>query len=508
MDFHSIKSLVLNTFGKSNVCGIMITGSYSTKEQETDSDIDIIIVTTHACRQTTFETKKFGIKLHYIIFPLNKIFSLLSLDILHGEYVYWSMFRKGTILHDNKDLLFYIKRMTTEFEPSIPEYVVKSQTNAIAEELLYLKKNQDSLTVALDVSVRTQQLIVGFLAPQCKYLDKAMRLFPTYRQMINNSLSNFINTGNADAYCKIINYIINNICTPSTEYSSSNTLLNSQNEEGVMVFFPNIKNHESCIIHFHRLLCKRFPKIIKFVYYIGNCNIQARGTYLAIIYNNNKEEILSYINEYVSHLKFHIVPNIYYPYNTVFFNLNQFGDKKFTTIVYRTFEKCTNLIAGLYEKGATSANLELAHIITLFLLKEIHKEKQSFVNSCFVIYVPDAINGCGQASHNSLLYRRKQLFAFLKDSVIENKDELLRSISIILKKNKREQSIIKEIISNIIRISNESIRVPYNIFYFSSRQHAIMFNLYDYILSILSLDNLQKTAIIFNCTKMINHVIF
>ena len=65
-----------------------------------------------------------------------------------------------------------------------------------------------------------------------------------------------------------------------------------------------------------------------------------------------------------------------------------------------------------------------------------------------------------------------------------------------------------EISVNIMRISLESKKKPYNSFYFIKKEHSILFNLYNQILSIFSLDNFQKMTICYNCSKIDLDVLF
>ena len=55
MDASRIINIVYSTFKRVDVQGIMLTGSYATKTQNEDSDIDVVILSKFACRQTTAE---------------------------------------------------------------------------------------------------------------------------------------------------------------------------------------------------------------------------------------------------------------------------------------------------------------------------------------------------------------------------------------------------------------------------------------------------------------------
>ena len=81
MDTSCIISIVYSTFKKEDVRGIMLAGSCATKTQNEDSDIDLVVLSRFACRQTTAEVIENNIRIHYIIFPHNKIYDLIYDDI-------------------------------------------------------------------------------------------------------------------------------------------------------------------------------------------------------------------------------------------------------------------------------------------------------------------------------------------------------------------------------------------------------------------------------------------
>lgn len=86
MDARRIISIVYSTFKKEDVRGIMLTGSCATMTQNEDSDIDVVLLSRYACRQTTAEVIENDIRIHYIIFPKNKIYDLIFEDIFKPKF--------------------------------------------------------------------------------------------------------------------------------------------------------------------------------------------------------------------------------------------------------------------------------------------------------------------------------------------------------------------------------------------------------------------------------------
>jgi len=509
MDTSYIISIVYRTFKKEDVRGIMLTGSYATTTQNVDSDIDVVVLSKFACRQTTAEVIEYNIRIHYIIFPQNKIYDLIYDDIFTEKFVFFSIFSKGHIILDTDRMLLSVKKAMQRFTPSLSERVLANLLHNITEDLSYLKKNRDAFSIALNVCIRTQQIIVGFLAPQGRYLDKVMKSFPIHRRMINNALFNFVRTKDVSVFSKSIKKVLDEFCTSPQEYSSSDTLLCVPDSERFMIYVPNTKLRDRCVQNIFRSCIGRFPSINIFAYYVGNCCIQACGSYIAIIESPYpQKKILAFINGYAAKTGFSIVPKLYTPYNTIFFNLNLFGDKKFEKYIYSLFIKCSSWIFNSKDDNFPFNGIELGYLTTLHLFRLLGEQKKYFILNASMIYMPDAINLNGHTQHLELVHRYKELAQFLNESYNSDRDMLLSSFISFFKSSTYELKQFEEICVNIMKISLESKKTPYNSFYFIKKEHSILFNIYNQILSIFSLDNFQKMTICYNCSKINLDVLF
>ena len=509
MDASRIINIVYSTFKREDVQGIMLTGSYATKTQNEDSDIDVVILSKFACRQTTAEIGERNIRVHYIIFPQNKIYDLVYDDMFQGKFVFFSMFRKGHIILDTEGILLSVKKATQSFTPSLSEHVLANSLHGITDDLSYLRKNRDAFGIALNICVRTQQVIVGFLAPQYRYLDKAMKSFPIHRQMINNALSDFVRTKDVTAFSKSIKKLLDEFCSIPQECSSSDTLLRAPESEGIMIYIPHAKLQDRCVQDIFKSCVKRFPSINIFAYYIGGCSVQACGSYIAITESPySPQKILAFINGYTAKAGFKIAPKLYTPYNTIFFNLNLFGDKKFEKCIYGLFAKCSSWIFNSKDNKFPFNGIDLGYLITLHLFHLLGEQRKYFVLNASMVYMPDAINLNGHAQHSELAHRHKELFQFLDESYNSNRDMLLSTFKVFFESGTYELKQLEEICMNIMRISFESKQMPYNSFYFITKEHSILFNIYNQILSIFSLDNFQKMTICYNCSKINLDVLF
>lgn len=504
-----IINIVYNSFVKKDVRGIMLTGSYATETQNENSDIDIVILSKFACRQTTAEVVEANIRIHYIIFPQNKIYDLIFDDIFTGKFVFFSIFSKGEIILDTDRTLFSVKMTIRDFTPSLSEHLLVNLLHNIMEDLSYLKKNKEAFSIALNVCIRTQQFIVGFLAPQCRYLDKAMKSFPTHRRILNNALSNYARTKDVSVFSQNIKKIIDEFSTIPHEYSSSDTLLRVPESESIMIFIPNAKLLDNCVMDIFKSCLERFLSINIFAYYIGSCNIQACGSYIAITSPSSlpSAEMLTFLKNYITKENFRITPLLYAPYNTIFFNLNLFGDKKYKNCVYCLFAKCSSWLFNL-NNTIPFNGVELGYIITIHLFRLLGKQRKYFILNAFMLYLPDAINIDGHAQHLELAHRYKKLMKHLNVSYNKSKDFLQYLFKVYFKSGAYELKQYEEICESIMEISFASKQMPYNSFYFLKKEYSIIFNIFNQILSIFSLDSYQKITIIFNCSKINTDVLF
>lgn len=336
-----------------------------------------------------------------------------------------------------------------------------------------------------------------------------MKSFPIHRRIINNALSNFVRTKDASVFSKSIKKVLDEFCTIPQEYSSSDTLLRVPESESIMIYMPNTRLQESCVQDVFKSCVEKFPSINLFAYYVGNCSIQACGSYLAIIKSPYpQKEISAFISDYMAKADFSIVPQLYFPYNTIFFNLNLFGDKKFEECVYNLFVKCTKWIFEPGNNNIPFNGIELGYFMTLYLFRLLGEHRMSFVTNASMIYMPDAINLNGQAPYSELVHRYKKLLQTLNESYDSNKEKLRSFLRGSFKSSTNDLKQLEDICVNIIAISSESKTMPYNSHFFIRKEHSILFNLYNQILSIFSLDNYQKMTICYNCSKINIDVLF
>lgn len=497
---------VFTVIGKEDVVGIMLTGSYADNTQNKESDIDIVVLSKSSNRQTTAEINKNGTPLHFLIFPRNKVFELIYDDIIRERFVFYSIFQKGLVILDQEGILHSLKSTLCGIKPSLSERTINNLLHGISENLAYIKRNTDAIGVALKAYIYAEQLIVGLLSPQCKYLDKKMKSFPQQRKELNNALNAFMLSHDADKFSTSILKALNTICTLSKDYSSTNARVDFPTDEDFLIFIPEARVYDKVARNLIIDLYQKNPEIKIFAYYVGNCNMQERGTYIAIPKTCNKKlYIANYIREHTSKTKFQVIPDVYFAINTSFFYFNLFGDNKYQKEVYQCFTECSKWMIDVnYKDNIKERGIKLGYILTFILFRFLGPQSRTFADILQMFYIPDSININGLVPYAMLTIRYKRLLANLSRNFIDKKNEIQMELDDLCQSEMYDLEKIEKICHTIIRISSYSHKMPYNVQLFQSGSYSILYNIYNQILSIFSLDSYQKLTICHNCSKLLN----
>ncbi|MCR4592355.1 MAG: nucleotidyltransferase domain-containing protein [Bacteroidaceae bacterium] len=502
MDNDYLIKIVYNTINKEDVVGIMLSGSYAENKQNKNSDVDLVVISKLANRQTTTKFQKNKELYHLIVFPINKVFELICDDFIKEEFVFFSVFKKGHILLDQEGILQSIKELLNGIEPSLSERTLMNKVHDISEDLIYLGENENALGVTLNVHILTQQILVGLLAPQCRFLDKIMRSHPSQYQFLNEALHDFLISHDVDKYTNNIKSVLNSICELHCNYSSSDTLLEKSPDNDSMIFVPDERIYEETVKNILCSLNNNIPGIQVYAFYVGNCNIYARGTYIAIIGDKYKRNcLLSNINNLLAKDVFHIMPKIIFPYNTIFFHLNIFGDKQYRDEINGLFIECFNL---MLESDCANRGVELGYIMCFSLFRILGQQLDVFMHTIIMLYLPDAININGRASHAMLAGRHNNIMPILDGVYAKSKNEMHLFIEKVFKSEIIDTKEITRMCHSIVHVSANSKKMPYNAALFKVNSHSIIYNIFNHVLSVFSLDSYQKLIICYNCSKFLS----
>lgn len=502
MNTCDITNIVYKNFERRDIAGIMITGSYAIRMNTDNSDLDIVILSNYACRQTSAEVIEDGLRINFIIMPKVKLYDLVYEDIFSERFVLCSIFEKGVICIDLHGYLHSIKNMLLNIHTVLSEHTINALLHTINEELNYLEHNLDASEVALSAYVHCEQLISGVRYPHVKHLNKAIRTATIYNTL-RKTLDNFLVTRDAVCYSSDVKKILSEYIDAPSSYSSSTTLLRTGEKENYMIFIPDARGYEKYVVELLKSIYEHYPKQKLFSFYVGNCGIQSRGFYIALINNKHSSSCIADVQCIVEQKVFHSTPKFLYPYNTIFFNLNVFGDEENKGMIYDIFARSSRImyLASKNSPNSSDVGCELGFLFTYKLLLLLDSFKSEFVKNSVMIYISDAINITGTAPHCGLVYRYKTFIHELKRSSQFDKTEFNIKVNQIEEKYPNECNAFMEACNNLINVSYHNKKIPYNAHLFTNKRVGILFNVYNIVMSIFSLDNYQKLRLLSICVN-------
>ena len=93
INIEQLSKKIFRLIPKRNVAAIMLTGSCAENYQKKYSDIDIILISNYAARQTYESIKVEKLIYQIIIFPISKIASVIYDDYFNEKFIFFSMIR-------------------------------------------------------------------------------------------------------------------------------------------------------------------------------------------------------------------------------------------------------------------------------------------------------------------------------------------------------------------------------------------------------------------------------
>lgn len=501
----TILEVVNRFFSDEDISAIMQTGSSITDNTHCISDIDIILLKRSACRQTTAEITFKGQLYHFIIFPHGKFLDLICEDIFKEKFVFFSMLMQGRIIIDRDFLLQSTINALSGQQFSLSEHTKVALIHSIRNELAYLIKSPESVGVALSAFVHTQQLIIDLLSPTIKYIDRAMKAFPSYKRCMDDCLSDYIRNNDANTFVNSLLAIVDSFSALPCQRSSSDALLSIEDEERIMIFVPNERIGSLKVNYILKYLYTNDFSSEIFAYYVSNFSIQQRGTYISIkkIGDCSIKGLRKLSNNIIRDFpldKFHIV----LPYNTIFYCLNIWGDEAVRDEAYKILTECTAFInteqtstSECVQKG-TAMGIIIVHMLHNLLDNDSMYDLKQYL---FLRYATDAISTGNQLSFHATYSKYSKLIENLHSYYSSNKRLISELISNPTEFIDVSTPLINRIITFIIRQSQRPGYLPYNSIVFKKPKLSLVFNILDYILSSFSLDSNQKLLVCYCGTK-------
>lgn len=494
-----ILEVVNQFFLDEDISSIMHTGSSISCDSDCISDIDILLVIRSACRQTTAEIVFKGQHYHFIIFPHEKFIDLICEDIFEERFVFFSMLMQGRIIIDRDFLLQSIIKALSGQQPSLSEHKKIALIQSIKDELAYLIKSPESVGVALSAFVHTQQLIISFLSPSTKYIDRAMKAFPFYKRRMDDCLSYYIRKNDANAFAASLLVIVDSFSTLPCQRSSSSVLLSMDIEDRIMIFVPNERIGSLKVNSILKYLYKNALSSEIFAYYVSNFSIQQRGTYISL---KNIGECSTKGLRRLTNIIIQDCPvdklDIKLPYNTIFYCLNIWGCEEVRNEVYEILTQCTAYMTmgqpsnHEYVLKGTAMGIIIVHMLQSFLDDDsIHDLKRHLL----LRYAADAISTGDQLSFHETHDKYSKLIANLYSYYSNNKQFISELIYNPTEFSEVSITLAERIVSFIKKCYMCPGYTPYNSILFKNSKISMVFNILDYTLSSFSLDSNQKLLV-------------
>lgn len=341
----------------SDIVGIMLTGSYANHTESRYSDVDIIVVSMLASRQTHENIIEDGTMYQLIIFPYCKIATLIFDDITSTRTVFFRMFKKGIILFDSKGLLKKLQNIFCGQEDSInSEIDILRLRRRITNEIEYILGSDETnkMHSALEVVRQTSQLIVGKQSLTGKHLDRAISLYKNEQSLLQNALSAYFINNNGKEFVNTIQALLKPFGGFLEKYTTG-YVFNVPHDKQMLVFMPvcSMKSEATRnMIETIRKLCK--PPFYYVVFYEGQNQMMEQGIYL-FVYSETAS-----ITSFCRLLdKLRVPKGIYmsYPYQSSFYEGVYFGGMSTFRYLLPLFSRISTLYMDICQ------NKQAEHLI-------------------------------------------------------------------------------------------------------------------------------------------------
>ena len=505
LDINQVLLVIDKYFDTSILSAIMLSGSYAIGNENSNSDIDVVLVSQLSNRQTSVIIQDSGLEYQFIIFPINKLSHVLCDDIIQSKFVFYSIFKQGVIIFDSNHFLFNLARQYCLYKPKISEKALGKTIVSIIENCKYIETNgNNALTAAMSVITNLQKLIIGELSPSAKHIDKKMLEYSNERVLLYNALTDYIVNKNNKIIPEIADKFIKNYGIPKVEIKSSTSFLQTpSSDKYLMVFIPNTTIFEKIINKLCKDLYSQLDEISIFAFYVGNCQMMKMGTYICVTSKNNnviacKNKIIKIINktDYTNNV-------IISPYNTFFFDINLFGE--FRNNVYSFL----NLISSLRMEMVFESKEDSIMIAYLLMLqlKNINSEIwDRFVVDAINYYLPEIVDYNDSVDHTNLvtqMHKQNDKFQLFYDT---NKDSIYSTIKNNI--NRKDFIILHDDFNNLMKSMFSSNSESFNSLTLIYPNNGVMLNTIDVILSSLGLEPHEKYAVLFIFCNLVKDYVF
>lgn len=326
--------------------GVMVTGSILTEYFNSESDIDIIIL-SNLYRNAFIESYSFeGIKMQAIVLPMYDLFDLINRDMNLGGSVYVHQLYHGKILRDPFGLLKDLKVRTKYLYARGPRKMSRHQFNQMrsritsrVEDMLGSNDLNEQLLTVLDLYPRIIELFFqenNYWSFQGKSAAREIKnMDAKFLSDMTSSLKILATSGDKQPALKFAIDFLNKI-GGETHYYSTREYHEVCNSDTLVIYIadngiPYLHQVTASVWEkFKQTMQKSFNNLSMIAYYNPDGRIYRSGLYIICHYPNIKinEEILPMVEMFHMNLYYtsfaEIAKNFTYPY--LINPLDIFGD--------------------------------------------------------------------------------------------------------------------------------------------------------------------------------------
>jgi predicted nucleotidyltransferase len=499
---YSLLKFVYAHFPVADIVGVMLTGSRATYTGHRHSDVDLIIVSSLACRQTHENIFAEGQMYQIIIFPYAKIASIVYEDYTARKGIFFEMFAKGIILLDEKGILRKLQRLIWhENAPINNDHDILALRRHITNgvESLYNEGEIGSphrLCTLMEIILNTAKLISGKYAFGGKHLDSLLDARPKEQALLAEALNSSLQTKEYNLFIKSIRTLLSPYGGFIEKYTTGYTL-NISHENGLLAFIrtqgaKHEKSHN--IIEDIRRLCAK--DFFCEVFYEGQGQLMEQGVYIYISPQILPiKRVYERLNLYRQQRK---TLQLSYPLQSCFYDGAFFGGAETFRKLIPFFSQLSTEYLDTYMlyKGSGRRNYQLTlsfntllfYVVSVFAQTE---QRHSFLVECFHFFLPTAVDIDGMYSLNQLQSIKEIVLSAHQKFYRKNEGNLLN-----IAKNDTSPSKLIEQIGDLLRNHTDNDEAHIQLLYTTS-EYALQLHVLSHILSIYFLSPAEKFSLVY-----------
>ncbi|MFZ2205552.1 MAG: nucleotidyltransferase domain-containing protein [Minisyncoccia bacterium] len=504
-----------------------ITGSYASGNNNSQSDIDIILISelvSEICSESFyFNNSIFDV----FVYPKNHLERIFNIDIYNRKGIILGMFRKIYIIHDTDNFLTNIKIKTAylydDGPPPAQHKIFMELKFKILSDISDLKgdltreKNLMILSKSIGVIIDFHSVINRSWSPSGKYIPAFLaERYPDFHSRLFHVLEDFYINNNLIGVIVLMEDLVNS-STNKFQKKSNSFVLNEKNDDILVVGFYGITDQIYFLSNILIPIVEEIGESNYFFYQNNNFNYSNINYFLKIYdFGTSKETIYKKLKKIRYEFKNRIPQlKIIFPYNLLDISHLNYTETPLFANTY--FKKLSFLFTNHLmnsKKWTMSYGLKLASQYNLELISQ-NGFKNELVLSFYKIILENWLSCLFENRNNNYLQIKdlikwhviafEKKYASQKDEKQESEDQNYSNVDIKLwgikfstfKKNKITTVPSFHLFKYI---NSKKIGDQNNLFNF-----YIYKSLIEYFCDLVSLNRTARCYFIFTCIKEIEN---